>query len=352
MPATAILPGGQTIKLKWMAVDKAQRMLILRPLTPLKRPLTPVVWALGSQPQIGCRYFACSFGVATADEIVGFDRAYPERYVVRAWPPFILFDGLGRAVGLTRTAWGILAAQTASTAESVKCVQSLLPGQTISTVSVKQQNTVAPVMTALSQGFRIWGWESGTNINVGIPLGWNSTAICIDASGYFVLPIKGPSFRESRSSDIVKAYNQREDVDYVRDESGTVGQAAVVYHCPKLGISISKMLKPPTRPMKAVSLAPCLAAPSSEQLWNVDVALYDGRLIPYRKPYKPAARIVDPGLGDDGVDTAFLVVRSDGTLRGYGSRVTSLTNHQTSVLVDLAEIAKKLAIVKKALGDL
>ncbi len=351
MPATAILPDGQKIKMKLMAVDKTQQLAILRPLKPLQRPLKPVVWALGSQPQIDRRYFACNYGDVSNEELVGHDRAYPERFVVRDWPPFILFDGQGRAVGLTRMAWGVYVGQTTSTAESVKYVQSLVPGQTISTVKVNQQNTVAPVMTALSQGYRIWGWESGHNINVGIPLGWNSTAICIDASGYFVLPMKSYHMVESRSGDIVKAFNSRDDMDYIRDESGTTGQAAVVYHNPKLGISISKMLKPPTRPMKAVSLAHCLVAPSSEQLWNVDVALYDGRLIPYRKQYKPAARIVDPGQGDDGVDTAFLVVSSDGTLRGYGSRVTSLTNHQKSVLVDMAEIDKSLAYVKKALGD-
>ncbi|MHB1463306.1 MAG: hypothetical protein ACYC1M_18620 [Armatimonadota bacterium] len=351
MPAIATLPDGQTTKLKWMAMDKDKKMLILRPLTPLKRPLTPVVWALGSKPQIGRRYFACSYGVATADEIVGFDRVYPERFVLRPWPPFILFDDQGQAVGLTIESWGVFAGQTTSTAESVKYVQSLVPDQKISTANVNQQNTVAPIMTALSQGFRIWGWESGTNIKVGIPLGWNSTAICIDDSGYFVLPMKSYHMVESRSGDILKAYNIRDDMDYIRDESGTVGQAAVVYHNPKLGISISKMLKPPTRPMKAVSLAHCPEAPSSEQLWNVDVALYDGRLIPYRKPYKPASRTVRPERGDDGVDTCYLVVSSDGTLRGYGSVVRSMLNHQKSVLVDMAEIGKKLAYVKKALGE-
>ena len=352
-PTVAILPDDTPCPMKWVSIDSEKGMSILRPETPLKKKLIPIVWALGSQPQLNQNYYNKPGASKGYSAIVGYNRAKPDRYVVKPWAPMVLFDNQSRAVALNRASVCTFIDEMSSAAEGIAYLRKRVPGLSLNTVKVTQQDTVGPTMMKLWIDARIWAWDSSELVESHNASLWSCSAVCIDPSGYFLMPMKEERLKESLAFEVLHQYKTREDTDFIRDETGNIGEIAIVYHNPSLGITIGKMLKPPIRPMDAVSLAPCTRAAKSEQLWGIDVGISDGRLLPWRKPYKPQTRTVQRKSvdDDDSLESGFLVVSSDGTLRGYSSIARVFPQQLKTVLIDMSEIAEKLAFVKKALGD-
>lgn len=352
-PTIAILPDGTPCPMKWVSIDREKGMSILRPETPLIKKLVPIIWAIGSQPQLNQYYYSNPDIRKGYAAVVGYNRAKPDRYVVETWAPLVLFDTQARAVALNRSSMGSWIEEMNSAAEGVAYLQKRVPGLSLSTIKVKQHDTFGPTMMKLWIDPRIWAWDSSELAESGKSSIWTCSAICIDPSGYFLMPLKDTAAQEGKPAIVLEKFRSREDTDFIRDETGNIGQIAIVYHNPSLGITIGKMLKPPIRPMKAVSLSPCPAAPGSEQLWGIDVDMCGKRLLPWRKPFRPRIRVIHPesGFSGDDLDFGYLVVSSDGTLRGYAGAVSVSPKRQKTILVNMAEISKKLAYVKKALGD-
>ncbi|MHB1463307.1 MAG: hypothetical protein ACYC1M_18625 [Armatimonadota bacterium] len=361
MPAVAILPDGSKAALRWIVADQKTHLAILRPVKPLNRPLAPVVWAVGSKPQLEAPYYSLSYGQAYVPSgtgvgegmVSGYDRKNPDRFVIHGYASLLMFNQQGQVTALNLGVEGFDVDTMEDASTSVRYLTGLVPGLKLKQVQVTQHNSVGQVVMPIWQSPRIWAWITSEPALGPRSSMWRCSAICIDPSGYFVMPIKNECASETSTDEIRRIYSKLDDTDYIRDENGEIGQVAIIYDNAKLGITIGKMVKPPLRAMKAISLAPPLQVQPSEQLYGVDVGLCDKRLQPYLQQYKPTERTVHPEYGytNDDLACGYLCVRLNGQVMGYVTVVQDAINHQKTIVVPMSEIAKKLAYVKKALGD-
>ncbi len=348
--AEAVLSDGQKIKMRWVTVDKAQQLGILRPVKPLKHPLTPVVWALGSQPQFGQRYYSFSGGKVGTDYIIGHDPVFPNRYVMSFYPPFMLFNNQGRAVALTRSPATLLRFcwEMSSAEEAVQYICKLNPELTMKTEKTMQPASAGRVIASLGINPQQWAFVHSRPFEEG-HIDPDNSAICIDASGYFIMPTKYRAPAWVKDHQIRAAYDKKKDVDYIRDAQGPIGKIAIIYNNPSLGISIGKALSKPIRAMRALNLNTTPPAQHSDKLYGINVGVFDGRLVPFQFPL--AANNLRAPKSVKDAEYGCLCVNSDGRIIGYVTESTNRIGYDKMRIVDLAEIAKKLAYVKKALGD-
>ena len=238
----------------------------------------------------------------------------------------------------------------------VKHLRQLMPGIQLSVDSERNSEPSHPVIAKLPHDFRNWGY---LNPSVAPYTNICCSVVCIDKSGYFVTPYTGyyddgmtTSARPDSTPQEIRGYLNQGFYSAIVDEKGKIGILSLVFFSEKLGLSIGKMKKPPLRPIKTINLTACQPPALGEGLYSVDVSLANNIMMqlfikhlviePAEYPFTAAV--------DQNVDEGALCYSLDGQPRGYVTTVPSITGRR-SMLVDLAEIAKKLALVKKALGD-
>ncbi len=355
---TAIFPDGSECSMKWLLNDtRKSQCAILCPVKPLKTPLSPVVWALGSQPQLNSDYYACIPGEVVKENLSGYDRHYPTRAVTHYYAPSILFDENGYAVALSALRSGTQLDEMLSVSESITFLKKSAPGIKLKTIEVSQADTRKPFFAKMWQDPRIWAWQTSSPIGGEYPPAMSASAICIDESGYFITTLGDYSpacylLHYVQSPDEIRAaYQQTDDADYLRDETGYIGRIVPVYYDVNLGFTICKTLQPPSRPMKALDLTPSPSLPINEPLWAVDVSLLDTRVVPYIRPFVHQVIPYSEGYNPEKNDAGFIAVASDGAVRGYVTLRFVTPSAMMRSTVNLAEISKALAYVKEALGD-
>ena len=355
---TAILPDGTKCPMKWLLNDtRKSQCAILCPVKPLKKPLSPIVWALGSYPQMEGSYYSSEPGYVGQEAVVGYDRHNPTRAVTHYYAPSILFDENGYAVALSALRSGTQLDEMLSVSESIALLKKTAPGIKLKTIEVSQEDTRKPFFAKMWQDPLIWAWQTSSPIGGEYPPAMSASAICIDESGYFITTLSDYSpacylLRYVPSPDEIRAaYKQTDDADYLRDETGYIGRIVPVYYDVNLGFTICKTLQPPSRPMKALDLTPSPSLPINEPLWSVDVSLLDTRVVPYIRPFIHQVIPYSEGYNPEKNDAGFIAVSSNGAVRGYVTlRFISPTMMMRST-VNLAEISQALAYVKEALGD-
>lgn len=359
-PATATLADGSKCLMKWNKIDKANGIAFLTPTLPLKQPLKPIVWRNGKAPQIGEIVYGCYPNGLFSGRVYGFDPAYSDRFLVEAISSMIFFDTEGRAVSLRNSHREELLDTTVfdGVTTTTGLVQGLMPGLKLVTETETKDSPTNPLLTKLPSDIRNWGFVLPDSSNPGE---WTSTAVCIDDNGYYVIPDTSLSdgttapktATEPTAEQIRSAYTSLDNQAELHGDQGLIGKVAIIYRSPKLDLSILKLKDKPARAIKAIEMPVCKPPVISEPLYGMDVSIWNGRLMHLYIPHKLLEASTSPFTGciDTHDDQGGLCYSLDGQVRGYVTDVMVSSNTRKTMLVDLAEIAKALAIVKKAMGD-
>ncbi len=358
-PAKATLPDGTKCLMRWKKIEKGGNMAILTPVTPLKKPLTPIVWQPNELPQIGETVYGCMPSNVNSGVVDGHDPSYPDRIVVGSMASGVLFNSDGRAAALMMQSDGndsyTFAYNGASTA--VKRLKSLLPGIQLSLAKEIRSQTSQSAVAKIPHDIRNWGSLDPDKEPFG---DYICSAVCIDESGYFVMPDSewyddGKTAHPAADStpQQIRSNFLRTDLDSaIVDDKGQIGVIATVFSSEKLGLSIGRLRKPPTRPMTAIKLSSCQPVTPGEKLYGVDTSMADSKLMQVFIAHTALRSAEYPftGVIDRNDDQGALCYSLDGQPRGYVTAPAPSKANSPMMLVDLAEIAKKLAIVKEALG--
>ncbi len=359
-PAKATLTNGTKCQMRWKKIEKGGNMAVLSPVAPLKKPLTPITWQVDELPQVGETVYGCMPSNVNSGVVDGHDPSYPDRIVVGSVASGILFNSDGRAAALMMqsdvNASYTFAYNGASTA--VKRLQNLMPGIQLSMAKDKRRQTSPSAVARIPHNIRNWGFLDSEKEPFGDVI---CSAVCIDGSGYFVLPHTGwfddnktthpaadTSPQQMRSNFLSTEFDSA-----IVDDQGQIGAIATVFTSERLGLSIGKLRKLPIRPMKAIDLTDCQPVTPGEKLYGVDASMADGKMMQVFTSHTALQPAEYPFTGtiDRNDDQGALCYSLDGQPRGYITLTDPSKASSPLMLVDLAEIAKKLALVKEALGD-
>lgn len=359
-PAKATLPDGTKCLMRWRKIDMAGRLAILSPVVPLKKPLKPVVWRTSSLPQIGDTVYACIPERVMSEVVDGYDPSYADRIVLDYTESDVIFDSEGRAAAFTMHSegkdsfsYGYNGADT-----TVRYLRKLMPGIRLSVDSETRTEPSHPIIAKLPHDIRNWGYLQPFLVPYNNII---CSVVCIDESGYFVTPYSGyyddgktTHPRPDSTPQQIRSYRKRTDFDSaIVDEKGQIGNLSLVFFSEKLGLSIGKMRKPSLRPLKAIDLTACQPPSPGEELYTVDASLANGKMMQLfiRHTVLQPAQYPFNATIDRNDDQGALCYSLDGQPRGYVTETAPSKASSPLMLVDLAEIAKKLALVKEALGD-
>ncbi|MHB1463305.1 MAG: hypothetical protein ACYC1M_18615 [Armatimonadota bacterium] len=359
-PAKAILPDGTKCQMRWKKTDTTSRVAILSPVIPLKQPLTPVTWRTSSLPQIGDTVYGCFPSCVMGGVVDGYDPSCPDRITLDSIEPAIIFDSDGRAAAFAMHSENRVSLTCAYNGAytTVSQLRSLVPGIQLSVDSETHVDPSHPIITKIPHDIRNWGY---LNPDLQPNNDYICSLVCIDGSGYFVLPYSDwfndgkttHPVADSTPQQIRSAFLSTEFDSAIVDDEGQIGVIATVFTSEKLGMSIGKMRKPPIRPMKAIDLSACRPPAPGEKCYSVDASLVADRLMQIFTSHTviQSAEYPFTGVMDRGEDHGALCYSLDGQPRGYVTITVPSTPGSPLMLVDMAEIAKKLALVKEALGD-